>query len=220
MIQKGQFVSILGDSMSTFEGCLPEGYPAYYSRQRRIETGVFSPEETWWGRVLAHFGAELLVNNSWSGSYVSMPPDCEIESYGSSDARTSGLSYDGILPDHIFVLIGTNDRGRGFSLDTIETAYHLMLQKLKQKYPKAVIWCLTLPVTTWTGNPWFTFPEKQNGVKMTAYCELIASAARAEGCSVIDLSKGRLVDTVDGLHPNYDGMLAIAEKVIAALEAV
>ncbi len=226
-VYQDQYFSILSDSISTFEGYVPTGYPAFYDRMNGYATGVLSPEETWWGRVIAHFGGQLLVNNSWSGSYVSRAPQCEIESYGCSDARTGGLSAGGVLPDHIFVFIGTNDRGACFpltsedksDLSVIENAYGRMLDKLKANYPNAEIWCLTFPVTTCSRNPFYKFPKTQMGVPMERYVELVKAVAGSRGCRVIDLSAGEMCDTVDGLHPNFDGMKTIADKVIAAMEA-
>ena len=58
-------ILILGDSYSTFEGCIPEGYATYYPA-----LDVTRAEQTWWSRVLRATGARLAQNNSWSGSTV------------------------------------------------------------------------------------------------------------------------------------------------------
>ncbi len=224
---KNQYFSVLGDSISTFDGYLPDGYPSFYSRLNRDQTGVFAPEETWWHRVISHFGGQLLVNNSWSGSYVCKAPRCEVESYGCSDARTGGLDADGVMPDQILIYMGTNDRGACFplvsedksDLSVIENAYGVMLDKIKKNYPRAEIWCCTFPITSCSRNPYFWFPDKQMGVPMTAYGELIHRVAEARGCHVIELRSKKHCDTIDGLHPNYDGMKTIADHVIAAMEA-
>ncbi len=55
---------------------------------------------------------------------------------------------------------------------------------------------------------------------MESYGELVKKLAREKGVNVIDLwDSEALCDTVDDLHPNYDGMKYIAEKVIFAMES-
>ncbi len=225
-IHKNKYFSILGDSISTYEGCLPEGYPSFYSHRGAIVTGIEGYEDTWWGQVIDHFDAKLLVNNSWSGSYVCKPEGCEIESYGCSDARSGGLGIDHLVPDQIIVFLGTNDRGAGFKLTSddktdlsvIENAYGLMLDKIKHNYPEAEVWCCTFPITTCSRNPYFSFPDYQDGIPMIEYGDLIKRVAGNKDCQIIDLwDKDELCDTIDGLHPNYDGMSMIARKVIETM---
>ena len=63
-------VLIFGDSYSTFEGYIPEGYKTYYSETERSGTGVTAVEETWWHQLLSETNSTLIQNNSWSGSTV------------------------------------------------------------------------------------------------------------------------------------------------------
>ncbi len=214
---KNQYISILGDSVSTFEGWLPQGQPSFYSRRSRMETGIYGPEETWWGRVLAYFDAKLLVNNSWSGSFVCRAPRCQVESCGCSDGRTGSLGDGDLTPDHIFVFMGANDAGSGFPVtggpagdpSFFDNAYGLMLRKLRIYYPGAVIWCLTFPCKTRKGEA--------DRLPQEAYVSRIRQAAESSGCRLIELGEVRC-DTQDGLHPNYEGMKAIAQRVIEVME--
>ncbi len=224
---ENKYFSIMGDSISTFEGCLPTDFPTFYSYRGAMLTDIRGPEDTWWGQVLRYFGGRLLVNNSWSGSYVCKDPRCEIESYGCSDRRAFGLDADSVLPDCILILIGTNDRGAGFPLTSedksdlavIENAYAAMLEKIKNGYPQADIFCCTLPVTACTRNQYYSFPKKYNGVPTREYNALISRVAEAKDCYVIELwDELQPCDTVDGLHPNAAGMKMIAAKVIEAME--
>ncbi len=222
---KDKYFSIIGDSASTYEGYLPEGYPAFYSYYNA--SGIYGYRETWWGQVLEHFGARLLVNNSYSGSYVSKPENCETESYGCSDKRCSGLASDGVSPDHIVVWMGLNDVGAGFpltsadksDLSVFENAYALMLDKIKHNYPNATIWCCTFPVFTYSQEICYESLESKLNNSRKVCGDIIKETAARKGCRVIDLfDKNALCDTVDGLHPNYQGMRMIANKVIAAME--
>lgn len=62
-------VFILGDSYSTFEGYIPEGYAVYYSPSADY-TDVNRVEDTWWHMLISDTGSHLVQNNSWSGSTV------------------------------------------------------------------------------------------------------------------------------------------------------
>ncbi len=224
---KNKYFSFLGDSITTYDGKIPVSFPAFYTSVGFKYTGISSYHDTWWGQVLSYFEAKLLVNNSWSGSYVSRPPETEIESYGCSDSRCSGLSAGGILPDHIIIYMGTNDRGYGFRLEdggsedmsVIANAYSLMLKKLKKNYPQAEIWCCTLTEPYCSRDPFYKAPTTYNGITNDAYNRVISNVVHASGCHLIDLAKKcERVDTIDGLHPNIDGMTSIADAVIEVMK--
>ena len=152
----GKRFSVLWDSISTFQGYSHPDDAAFYDTSRKLELGVLTPSDTWWGQVIEWLGGELLVNNSISGSTVCWHPLYEIPSYACSKKRTSSLSKDGILPDVIMVYMGTNDWGCGTRIHyderydcTKETpalfsvAYRMMIERLKNNYPNAEIWCIT-----------------------------------------------------------------------------
>lgn len=61
-------VVILGDSYSTFEGHIPEGYATYYSPEGLC--GIDNVKETWWHRLIKATRSKLLLNSSYSGSTV------------------------------------------------------------------------------------------------------------------------------------------------------
>lgn len=62
--------SILGDSISTFDGWNPPGFDVFYSDERLEKTGVTHVEQTWWHLLIDHFDGTLLKNGSFSGSLV------------------------------------------------------------------------------------------------------------------------------------------------------
>ena len=79
-------VLIFGDSYSTYEGHIPEGYACYYCSEGR-EAGPtvtkMQLEETWWKQVIKGMDGNLLQNNSWSGStigYTGYAGDCSTSS--------------------------------------------------------------------------------------------------------------------------------------------
>ena len=175
--------SILGDSISTLDGYIPEGYRCFYSGENCNKSGVIEMRDTWWGKVIDFFGGELLVNNSWSGSRVTRFPDSEILfPSGCSDERTGRLHINNVKPDVIIVYLGTNDWAFGadkyytdkvldddFHCTSFDFAYSTMIGKIKSNYPDAEIWCCTLNTTFMSSNPSFTFPYKYSGSHIEEY---------------------------------------------------
>lgn len=225
----GKLFSVLGDSISTLSGYSEPDGAAFYEGTRKFKAGVFTPEDTWWGQVIERLGGELLVNNSISGSMVCRHKGILVPSYGCSDERTSALSRDSRAPDVIIVYLGTNDWGAGIKVtpyskadegDTsiFSVAYAAMLEKLRTNYPQAEIICCTLSVSRWTGHDEFVFPYRYCGRHIEEYCEAIRTCASAAGCRLVDLYRSEShYDTIDGFHPNADGMKTLADSFIARL---
>ena len=102
-------ILIIGDSYSTFNGYIPEGYKTYYPA-----LDVESVEDTWWTKFLKETNSNLVHNNSWSGSticYTGYAGDCSQTS--SFICRYRKLKESGFFKeneiDTIFVFGGTND---------------------------------------------------------------------------------------------------------------
>ncbi len=227
---EGKLFSIIGDSLSALEGYVTPGYPSFYTMATQYRTGILSAKDMWWGHVRDHFGMQLLSNNAWAGSTVTKMPGYKVESYGCSDGRCASLGVDGVLPDHIFVLIGANDRGLsrplvgdatdGGDMAVFPHAYAAMLDKIIRNYPDAELWCITMPRTSCTVAPGLQYPAVLSDEHTLPYNEVIIQAARARGCHVIDLFEcATPCDTCDALHPDYQGMETLAAKVIADMEA-
>ncbi len=101
---------IIGDSYSTYNGHIPEGYPTYYPG-----ADVDSVDKTWWGRLGKQADIKWIQNNSWSGSPLGFTgyngTDCS--KFGSFIARYRQLREAGFFEenkiDTVFVFGGTND---------------------------------------------------------------------------------------------------------------
>lgn len=224
---KNKLFSVLGDSLSALDGYSEPEYAAYYEGYRKFEADIFTPEDTWWGQVINQLGGKLLVNNSIAGSMVSRPAGCLYPSYGCSNERTSSLSRDGVMPDVIMVLLGTNDWGAGKELfppydgqpycesGYFTTAYLMMLDKLKKNYPQAEIWCFTLPVNKSSlEKELLPLPNGKKRPHLKYYCTAVAVAAEEKNCRVFRLHKANEFETLDGFHPNARGMKVIADKAL------
>lgn len=200
-------LSILGDSISTYQGYSndPEANhtifanPVFYKSQ-------FPPEKTYWMRILSNLGLSLCVNNSWSGGNLS-----------GKDDSTSGLNRahnlannKGESPDLIILFMGLNDLGRNVDSNIFAEDYKETLHIIKKKYPTAAVCCVNLPDRD-------IYLRKRAEI----FNAIIESSVAAMGDNffVADLFRSRLNNdfyydnTLDGLHPDEDGMRIIAEIV-------
>ncbi|MDO4443013.1 MAG: SGNH/GDSL hydrolase family protein [Slackia sp.] len=237
-------VSILGDSISTFEGCNPEGFDVFYEGERCLTTGVVNRKDTWWQLVIDALDGELLANGSFSGSMV--------EGAGfpaaSSAERIEALSRNGLMPDIVIVFIGINDYGWGGAanqaaararatpaaapaceervagaapLDAAESfarAYDSMLSRVRAAYPDAQVWCSTLCPGRLTGADAPTFIRRLRGIDVASYDQAIRDAAVGYGCKVVDLAAaGREYDAIDGTHPTALGMRQLAALMLESM---
>lgn len=236
----GKKVSIVGDSISTYNGYIPSGY-AYYYPQGDVDT----VGETWWKQIVDKSGAVLLKNASWSGSCVSWISGTTSDNMAKvayTDARIGDLADGSTAPDIVIVLMGTNDFATSVSLGTLDVddelpavsseianfkaAYGAMINNIRMTYPHAHVYCCTL-IQRYKVNSSVTdssYPIKNgDGVSLAAYNRAILDIAEWMGCEVIRLdtaiSLGEVGDlTVDGtLHPNAAGMTKIADKVLQTL---
>lgn len=218
-----KWVSIVGDSISTFEGYNPAGYSVFYDKFQQERLGLQSVYDCWWAKVNQYLKAYLCVNNSYSGSKVSG----SVFPSGSSIERTSFLNIEGHSPDIILVYIGFNDFGNGvtvsngiFSRDKQDFyhSYVTMLHRIKRNYPNAHIICATLMRGFIKNKPDWIFPEKYCGIPLEEYNHAIRKAVKMEKVSLVDLSsKNHFYETLDGTHPTVSGHLTIANTWIECL---
>lgn len=205
---------IFGDSYSTFQGYIPDGYATYYSKFSGVGNDVLRVEDTWWYGVAQEAGFNIVLNNSWSGSTIGYT------GYNNSDcSKTSSFIYrlkqlfeNGFFSeneiDTVFVFGGTNDSWSNAPLGEIKydctendlycvlPAICRFLKLLKDILPKAQIYCLI-----------------NTGLKSEiAYCLKQAS----EKYGIIPVAFENIHKT-DG-HPTVRGMNDIKEKVLASLQ--
>lgn len=228
----GKQFSVLGDSISTLDGYNPLGYNLFYFGENCFRSGVREMKDTWWGKVIDFFGGELLVNNSWSGSRVTQFPGSDsLFPSGCSDERTGNLHIRNVVPDVIIVYLGTNDWANGVPIefdgctllgheynDIFVSAYGNMIRKIRSNYPNAEIWCCTLCATFMSSDPSFHFPYKYNGNYINKYNQIIETVANQQNCKLIDLfSYSVPYDSIDGSHPNVNGMNTLATLMIRSI---
>ncbi|MCD7755660.1 MAG: SGNH/GDSL hydrolase family protein [Firmicutes bacterium] len=205
-------VFILGDSYSTFAGCIPQGYPSYYSPADLAGTGVISPAQTWWQPILARHRCRLVCNCSYSGSTI-----CNT---GYAGQDYSDISFVGRLTqwvsrggftentvDTVFIFGGTNDTWAGSpigeaapeempNLYAVFPACNALLHMLRENLPKAQMF-------------WILEPAVSGQV-----AEAVLDACGKYGVQAIRLKS---VEKING-HPTAKGMASISDQVEACLE--
>lgn len=198
---QGKTFAIIGDSISTFKGYIPEGFSYFYPYPT---ADVYDVNLTWWMQTINNVGGSLLVNNSYSGT-------CVGDSSAYATKNKSRLEYtllSGVAPDVIIIYMGSNDCASKFVSKTeFSRGYKQMLDNLKKLCPNSEIILCQL-VT----SPFYEVEEQH------AYNEVIASYGKEYNLEVFDLSSvslhGKLVDSA---HPMSTGMNAVAEKVTELL---
>lgn len=204
--------SILGDSFSAFEGYVdPETNDPWYCPPPHNNIDVTCVEDMWWYKVAEEMGWTLEKNNSFSGSLI-----CNFWGYNSGPyysphsfiRRMDDLGN----PDVIFVFGGTNDVWNGAysgeyvyadwtesQLEQYRPALAYLFYNLERLYPYASIYFLVdMDLSTLDVQQ---FVESVN---------TIALHYRVKCINLYGIHK-------DWAHPNRQGMIDIAEQVVAAL---
>ncbi len=230
----GKHFSIIGDSISTLKGYLPPYCKAFYLQNPHADcSGISRPDDTWWVQVITALQGNLCVNNSYSGSLVcgmDFPAATHLLRYGELHCNPGAywfplidgqfqrtLSKQAVCPDVILIAMGTNDWI--FCSDLSENpenklnfdyAYRILVQKTRKKYPDAEIICSTLFQQD-SAVPHAAHP-------ISAYNEIIRRTAAEESCILADVAAYEDdVETIDGIHPTYQGMHILAERWLRCL---
>ena len=214
---KGKWLSMIGDSISTFEGwsnVAPGSTSAavYYPKDYLTDVN-----QTYWKKLVDRTGMKLLVNNSWSGSRCANTKTGDVVKTGTADrCKQLHKTIDGkvVNPDYILINIGTNDydnmtlttpptmgtwngRGENYPADpdnlsptSFREAYAVMLHRLRRNYPLAKIFCCTVPC----GNAKGGNENEVNdaGIYLVEFNDAIREIATAFGAHVVELATSGL----------------------------
>lgn len=205
-------VLILGDSYSTFEGSIPDGFAIYYYKNKD-GFGINSAADTWWGMLLGKVKANLILNCSWSGTTIcNTGYNGEDYSDKSFIARFDKLVADGFFEenriDTMILFGGTNDCW----------AHSPIGEKKTENWTKEDLYYF---------KPAFCYLIKRirevlPDVKLLSI--LNTGFLPAFNDAIVSLSEELCVDTLvlkniqklEG-HPNKKGMEQICEQVLAHL---
>ncbi len=213
--------SIMGDSISTYEGYNPQMYKVFYTKEKATQAGLLNVNDTWWMKVIKHFNGELCVNDSYSGSYIAGT----LSASAHSDERVSKLKTKETAPDIVLVCMGANDCGGKITLHgenpddeyVFDSSYAIMLNRIKKLLPNAKVYCATIMLTDEeaSGKDEFRlgYIEKYNDV--------IRQVTKEKGCFLIETFDKHIgYTTIDGLHPDKEGHQLIANIVISEINKI
>ena len=103
----------MGDSYSTYEGYIPEGYNFYYSDTREEKPVIKGVEKTWWKMLAKENNFNIILNDSFSGSTIcnTVRENHSVESSFLSriDRYTNENFFLKNNINTIFIFGGTND---------------------------------------------------------------------------------------------------------------
>lgn len=200
-------------------------------------------EDTWWHKAFSRLGLTLLVNNSWSGSCLLNPRFGTVGAYADRCVQLHN-DHTGEEPDYIAIFMGTNDYSYfGTTLGTAEEidydtlitetpegtaykdpvtsceAYAIVLDKIRKRYPKAKVFCMSL------------LPRRENNPEglpqPVAFNQSLAAVNTRFGCVTVDLFSdgispaGEVFDSYFAdcrVHPGVKGMEFIATRFAKAFE--
>lgn len=212
MINLGN-VFILGDSYSTFEDNIPEGFATYYGPELQPQLNVRGVNDTWWKQLLNETASNLVLNSSWSGTTI-----CKT-GYGNADCsdrcfigRLDSLINEGFFKenkiDTFFVFGGTNDNWvpspigklkfsdwQSEDLFSFCPAVCYMLNRIKSNVPHARIICIL---------------NTQLKAEITDNFKIACEKLGAEYIKLQNISK-------KSGHPDKKGMKQIKEQVLGYL---
>ena len=238
-------VSILGDSISTFNGKSYRGnnlsggyYPRSISLGKTVENDITNYTDTWWMQTINELGFKLGIDSSWSGSTINQygyytkdksdtsrcyfndeNPNLKNSCFYNDD-RINVLSING-TPDYIFIFGGTNDMNSsvtkiGNSIDTMDTTTLIGAYNTLIGKLKAKYPNAKLIAI---------LPMKFNSISQEnydKYHQAFINIFNKNMIPWIDLSKVTNLNTysstyfIDGLHPNKDGAVLIKNAIVNA----
>ncbi len=206
---KTRTFSILGDSISTFEKYNPPENEIYFPKEG---CDVLTKEHTWWHILSEETKLHLIMNESYSGSRVSLTGSRPPSSSFLSQTRQGRLSGDIII-----VFGGTNDFGQTEDPATLEVfskAYDQLVRTMIEIHQGSKLYfCTPLQRTDKTLDEVNIHNWSQNDLART----IRKTVERYPKTTLIDLGSYPIQEgdgmLFDGLHPTRQGMTLIASLV-------
>ena len=204
-------VLIFGDSYSTFEGHIPEGYATHYS-PTATNTNVNNVEDTWWHQVISESGSNLVMNNSWSGSTVCytgyggyQPRQSFVfraEEFFSNDKREK--------IDTVLILGGTNDSWNNSPVGGVQYSGWTD-EDLKACLPA---FCRILSIIRTSSPETRIINILNEDIIKKEICDGMKSACHHFGAECISVTGLEMTDS----HPTKAGMIQIKEQLFAKIQ--
>lgn len=200
---EGKNFSFIGDSISTYQDYVPEGYATFYPYPTADVTDV---NLTWWMQVCNKIGASMYINNSYSGSCVATSGS----SSSSNVDRLKELVVNEKSADVIIIFMGNNDANpnSGITDSLFNERYRMMIDYIYDLCGEDVeIILCTLPTS-----------KLYTEARKTSFNAIIEKIANDYKLDVVDFASMDLIPhLVDSAHPETSGMTAMANKVVEEL---
>lgn len=126
----GRYLSVLGDSISSYQGYIPEVFYPEYDK----ESGL-AVSDMWWYQLAARLGMNICRINACAGSGVVNIGN----GTGGNEERCVQLHTDAHEPDMILVLLGANDFFARIGEAMVIQEYREMVNRMQERYPDARI---------------------------------------------------------------------------------
>lgn len=204
----GKYFSVLGDSVSAYEGYTTTAELSFY------HPSELNVRDMWWAVLADTTGMVPCRINAIGGAGVTELLNTGYPTAGNSE-RCGQLDSGGITPDVIFVLLGGNDMIQGVDKELFYDSYVEMLERIKDTYPESGIY-----VCTYYELPGL-YAEGEREVN-----ELIRQAASEAGITYIDSEKCSIEaeepeeyfqdyreDINTGVHVNQKGQRMFGEYI-------
>ena len=205
-------VGIIGDSISTFGGWIPNGYAAYYPNNA---SGILEVEQTYWYRLIYELMPDAVLDRNLAYSATRVAKIGTEDNYDKNDfvTRVDEVGFDN--PDIVVIHGGTNDRRAStanhvplgdYGFDTpidqldrtcFRSSYVCMVRKIMEKHPGVKIVCI--------------IGDTLNTAKYQGLADSIRAIAEHYGFAVVSFTYA--LESADGVHPNTDGAKYMADRI-------
>lgn len=213
------YVSVIGDSISAFEGILPSGFTHCYCYTKN--NGCLTLNDMWWKITQKTLGFKLGIINAYAGTTVMKKYGPQWATENMSRIRKS-LPANKIGPDIMILYIGGNDAVvDGLNISEFETSYRNMINNVYELFPNIQIFVSTLCWEKYYAgkDTYEAHLETRKGVNDT-----IRKLGKEYNLPVIEFAEAFDKDTADfdtlydTMHPSAFGMKLMSEKAIEAFK--
>lgn len=205
-------IGLIGDSISTFEGWIPEGYAAYYPKTASEITEV---TQTYWHRLIYDLMPDAVLDRNLAYSATRVAIIGTGDDYDKNDFVTRVDNIGFVNPDIVLIHGGTNDRrastpnhvplgeyGFDLPIDQLDrtcfrSAYVCLVRKIMEKHPGVKIVCI--------------IGDTLNTDKYQGLADSIRTIAEHYGFSTVSFSYA--LESADGVHPNASGAQYMADRI-------
>ena len=203
----GKKLSVIGDSITAYDGFIPEGFQSKYPYDENADIPY---TDMWWYKVSSQLGCEITKIYACAGMGMT--------NIGEFSSSTTGrtLSLDDVditnnedRPDAVIIWIGGNDAYLNADASVIKSSYDKLVDNIRKTDSNIQIYICTY----FSG-----LDERINRLN-----DIIRAEASEKGLILLEMSGSEVfdinTDTIDGNHPNSGGFAKIASRITETIKA-